>query len=331
MAEPALMAEVWRGDLVEGRHVGHAVIVDEDGGIVEAWGDPGRVIYPRSSAKMLQALPLVESGAAERAGLGPEELALACASHTGAQAHVSRVAAWLARLGLSEADLACGPQTPEDRAERHRLRAAGAAPGRLHNNCSGKHAGFLTLALESGGAAGYLGIDHPVQQAIKAAFEEVTGEQSPCWGIDGCSAPNHACTLLGFGRAMAKMAAPDRLPPARAEAARALVAAMAAHPLLIAGEGRICTEIGAALGGKAVIKTGAEGVFAAILPGRRLGIALKIDDGATRASEAAMAALLVRLGLFGRDDPLIARRAAAPVLSRNGELAGSVRAAEALF
>ena len=159
------MVEVWRGDIPELHHRGHAVVCDARGEIRAAWGDPEAVILPRSSCKMLQALPLLESGAGD--GLSSEQLALACASHQGAAMHVERVARWLADLGLGEADLRCGPQVPDDAPERHRLRAAGEAPCQLHNNCSGKHAGFLTLNRHLGGGAEYVEIDHPVQRAVK--------------------------------------------------------------------------------------------------------------------------------------------------------------------
>ncbi|NNU79142.1 asparaginase [Halovulum dunhuangense] len=331
MTEPVVLAELWRGDFLEGVHRGHAVIVDETGGIVAAWGDPKALIYPRSSSKMLQALPLVESGAADRAGLGSEELALACASHKGAHVHTERVARWLGSLGLSEADLRCGPQVPDDAEARHALRDAGRVPCQIHNNCSGKHAGFLTLARELGGGTEYIDADHPVQRAARAATEEMAGEESPGFGIDGCSAPNFVLSLHGFGRAMARMAATDTLAPRRADAARRLVAAMAAHPVLIGGTGSASTEITAAAEGRAVIKTGAEGVFGAILPEARLGIALKVEDGATRASDAAIAALLVRLGILPREHPAIASRIEAIQHNRRGVAAARIVAAEALF
>jgi len=316
------MVEVWRGDVPESRHRGHAVVCDAKGEIRAAWGDPAAVILPRSSCKMLQALPLVESGAAD--GLSAERLALACASHQGAAMHVGRVADWLADFGLGEQDLRCGPQVPDDAAERHRLRTAGEAPCQLHNNCSGKHAGFLTLNRHLGGGAEYVEIDHPVQRAVRAAFEEMCGEASPGWGIDGCSAPNFATSLHGLARAMARMADPNGLGPVREAAAGRLVAAMIAHPLLVAGEGRACSELMAAMDGVAV-KTGAEAVFVAILPRQGLGVALKIEDGATRASESAIAALLVRLGAIAADHPAAVRRLRPPILSRRGFPAGSIR------
>lgn len=312
--DAAPLAALWRTDLLESRHRGHVAIVDASGALVAAWGNPDAVIYPRSSAKMLQALPLVESGVE----LPSERLALACASHEGAGIHVLGVERWLADLGLEEADLRCGPQTPEDKAERRRLRALDEAPCQLHNNCSGKHAGFLMLNQRLGGGSEYVEIDHPVQKAVRAAFEEMTGADSPHWGIDGCSAPNFATTVSGLAHAMAKMASPASLGRARGDAAAALVAAMRAHPDLVAGEGRACTELMQAMGGRVAVKTGAEGVYVAILPERGLGIALKAEDGATRAAECAIATLLVRLGELDPADPACERRMAPVLPNRRG-------------
>ncbi len=329
MIDGVSMVEVWRGGFAESAHRGHAVLCDARGEIRAAWGDPGRVILPRSSCKMLQALPLVESGAG--AGLSTEQLALACASHQGAAIHVSRVAAWLADLGMSEADLRCGAQVPDDREERGRLREEVEAPCQLHNNCSGKHAGFLTLNRHLGGDPEYVDPDHPVQRAVRAAFEEMTGAPSPGYGIDGCSAPNFATTLHGLAWAMARMADPTGLGRARGRAAVALVDAMREHPLLVAGEGRACSELMAATGGVVAVKTGAEGVFVAIWPERGLGLALKIEDGGTRASECAVAALLVRLGALEANDPAALRRMAAPQVNRRGLVVGEIRPSAALW
>ncbi|QHQ36427.1 asparaginase [Algicella marina] len=331
MTNPPVLAEVWRGDLLESQHRGHAVIVTASGDIVEQWGDPAKLIYPRSSAKMLQALPLLESGAAQANRLESHHHALACASHNGAEIHTAPVAEWISALGLRESDLRCGPQVPDDAPARHALRAQGTPPCQLHNNCSGKHAGFLTLGQHLGAGPEYNDPEHPVQAAVRAAFEDMTGEISPGYGIDGCSAPNFSCTLKGLAVAMAKMATPESLQGSRRAAAEALVQAMIAHPLLVAGEGRACSELMAACGGRAAVKTGAEGVFVAILPEHKLGIALKIEDGTTRASEAAMAALLVRLGLLERDHPAAERRMKRPVMNRRDILTGHIRAAELLL
>lgn len=298
------MVELWRGGRLESLHLGHAVVADARG-IVAAWGDPAAVIYPRSSCKMIQALPLLETGAG--AGLDGRRLALACASHNGAAQHVGEVGRWLADLGLTEADLRCGAHEPADRDERDRLVRSGAAPCQIHNNCSGKHAGFLMLSRHLRAGPEYVAPDHPVQAAVRDAFEAVTGEASPGYGIDGCSAPNFATSLAGLARAMAAFAAARPDGDARARAMVALRQAMAAHPEMVAGEGRACTELMRAMDGVA-IKTGAEAVFVAILPAQGLGIALKIADGGTRAAEAAIVGLLARAGVLDPAHPAARRR-----------------------
>ena len=184
MADAARMAEIYRGTILESVHAGHAVICDETGQIVEAWGNPDAVVLPRSSCKMLQALPLMESGAG--ADLTGEQLALACASHSGEMIHVNKVKAWLRDLGLDEHALCCGPQASRDDALHDEMIREGREVTRAYNNCSGKHAGFLTLTKHLGAAPRYVAVDHPVQVAVKAAFEEGTGVSSPGFGIDGC-------------------------------------------------------------------------------------------------------------------------------------------------
>ncbi|RJL06452.1 asparaginase [Paracoccus aestuarii] len=321
---PAEMIELWRGDLRESLHRGHAVICDAHG-VVEAWGNPGQVIYPRSSCKMIQALPLIESGAADAAGLTARQLALACASHSGGAAHVDGVDRWLAGLGLADDDLRCGCHMPRDRVENRRLTCADLAPRQAHNNCSGKHAGFLTLNRHLGGGPDYERPDHPVQQAVRRAFEEVTAEDSPGFGIDGCSAPNWACTVEGLARAMARFANPG--PDARGRAMRRLVDAMRAHPDMVAGEGRSCTRLMGAMDGRVAVKTGAEAVFVAILPEQGLGVALKIEDGSTRASEAAITAILTHLGVLDAAEPAARDLLGGPIANWRGIATGALRPA----
>ena len=192
------LCEVWRGSLKESLHVGHAVVVDSSGSIVKSWGDPEQIFFSRSSSKMIQALPLVSSGAADKFGLSSQHIALACASHNAANIHTVLVEKWLLELGLSASDLCCGPQTPSDRDAKIDLFKANLKPCRIHNNCSGKHSGFLTLTKHLGAGANYVSIDHPVQKACLEAYEMTTNEISPGFGIDGCSAPNHAFTLKGI-------------------------------------------------------------------------------------------------------------------------------------
>lgn len=322
MTQPSPFAEIWRGPFLESVHSGHAVICDDTGQIVQAWGDPTTVILPRSSSKMIQALPLITSGAADKAGLSTEHLALACASHQGAAIHTDRVGKWLETLGLDDTAFRCGPQEPDDRDARNALIRAHDLPCQIHNNCSGKHAGFLTLNQHLGGDADYVDPAHPVQMACLTAFEEVTRETSPGFGIDGCSAPNHACTLHGMARAMASFAAaPDGSAQAR------LHQAMRLHPELVAGDSRACTELMRAMEGKVALKTGAEGFFIAILPDQKLGIALKAACGTTRAAECAIAALLVKLGVLDPTHPATLKRMNAPILNRRDLQTGVLKPA----
>ncbi|MCC5975215.1 MAG: asparaginase [Rubellimicrobium sp.] len=331
MTQDAELIEIWRGPFRESLHRGHAVICDGTGAIVEAWGDPQAVILPRSSAKMIQALPLVESGAADAFALGTERLALACASHIGASYHITRVQDWIAELGLTDDAFRCGPQTPNDRETRKSLICSDTRPCQYHNNCSGKHSGFLTLARHLKAGPEYVDPDHPVQRAVRSAFEEVTGEASPGFGIDGCSAPNFATTVHGLARAMAGFATAAGKGGARAAAQARLTEAMARHPELVAGERETCTELMRALPPGSAVKGGADGVYVAILPTLGLGVALKISDGAERGKDAAMAALLIRLGLLGRDDPAAKRRVFTETRNWRGIVTGTIRPAPGLL
>lgn len=319
------MVEIHRGPVIESWHAGHAVICDTSGQIVEAWGDPEAVILPRSSAKMIQALPLVASGAARAAGLGANRLALSCASHEGAPLHAKLVGEWLAERGLREDDLLCGPQPSRDKELRFEMIREGRKPGRILNNCSGKHSGFLTLTQHLKAGPDYVDPAHPVQVACREAFEEVTGETSPGFGIDGCSAPNFATSMTGMARAMAFFAGAAGRGDAQSKAAARLVEAMIAHPDLVAGEGRACTLLMRAASEPVAIKTGAEGYFIAILLGRGLGVAVKIADGATRAAECVIAALLVRLGVLEAGHPDVARFLNPAIRNWDGLVTGEIR------
>jgi L-asparaginase II len=328
MANPILV-EVTRGPLVESVHRGAIAIADAGGALRFALGDVETPIYPRSSLKPVQALPLVESGAADAFGLGDEEIALTCASHSGEPMHTTRVAAWLKKIGCSERDLACGAHPPRHEPTWEAMIRAGERPSRLHNNCSGKHAGFLTVARYWGIATeGYERIDHPVQQTVASALSELSGANDLPWGVDGCAAPNFALPLSAFARALAKVADPSSLVSPRKESASRIVNAMMAHPELVAGTGRACAILMRACKGVAV-KTGAEGFYAAMIPSRGLGIALKIDDGAGRAAETTIAVLLDRLGLLGNDKSArgILR---APVTNTRGDVVGERRPSTAL-
>jgi len=280
---------------------------------------------------MVQALPLLESGAARAYGLNTEQLALACASHNGAAIHTDRVTRWLNELGMSETDLRCGPQMPDHIDARIRMNKADEKPCQIHNNCSGKHTGFLTLNKHLKGSAEYIDPDHPVQKASLAALEETSGVESAGFGIDGCSAPNFATTLYGLAKAMAFFANATEGNDARETAAVELREAMMKHPDLVAGEGRACTGIMRELNGTGTAKTGADGVFTSILPELGLGVAVKIEDGTTIAAQCAIIAILVKLGALDANGGA-ARTWMSPIVhSRRGLVAGAIKPAAALL
>lgn len=327
MANPILV-EASRGPLPESWHRGALALCDAAGAVHTSLGDIERPIYPRSALKPIQALPLVESGAADALGLSAAEIALACGSHSGMPRHTEAVMAWLARLGCTEQDLACGPHEPLDATAAQTLHARGQMPGRRHNNCSGKHAGFLATARHLGlPLAGYTDPDHPVQRRVRETLADLAGcdPDRLVTGIDGCSAPNFALPLRALAHAAARLADPARLGPARQAAARRVIAAMRAYPDMVAGPGRFCTRVIARAASGAVIKAGAEGVFLAVLPAQGLGAALKIDDGAGRAAQVAMAHLLAGLGALDRRDPDMAVLLHPPVRNWRGEVVGALR------
>ncbi|HSO42754.1 MAG TPA: asparaginase [Rhodospirillales bacterium] len=294
-ANPALI-EVTRGGRIESIHRGAAVVMTAEGEVVAAWGDIDRPIFVRSAAKPLQALALVETGAADAFALAPEDLALACGSHGGEPRHVACVTAWLARLGLDGRALVCGPHPPLDPQATADLIRTGNAPTSIHNNCSGKHAGFLTVVRHLGlPLAGYGDPGHPLQQRIRQDVADMGDIEvgDDMLAIDGCGVPAFALPLRALALAFARFGRPHGLPPRRGEAVERLFAAMAAHPLMVAGNGRFDIAMITASNGGIVSKGGAEAVHAAAVPAAGLGLALKIDDGAKRAADAAMAALLL--------------------------------------
>ncbi|HSN31777.1 MAG TPA: asparaginase [Ideonella sp.] len=337
-----VLVEVLRGGQVESAHAGALAVVDADGGVVAALGDIDRPAFPRSAVKLLQALPLVESGAADRLGLADDALALACASHGGEAMHTRTAADMLARAGLDADALECGAHWPYHEATARALAAAGARPSPLHNNCSGKHAGFLCLACElarragadpRGFARGYVRPDHPAMREVTAALGEVTGcdlERAPR-GTDGCSIPTWAIPLRALALGFARVATGHGVEPARAEALRRLRTAVAARPELVGGSGRFDTRVMQRLGGRACIKPGAEGMYCAALTGRGLGVAIKIDDGNGRAAEVAMAALLGAFVALDGDEAAFMSGLAEPRLANwNGIEVGALRPAAAL-
>ncbi|MGN6772285.1 MAG: asparaginase [Rhizobiaceae bacterium] len=297
MDDPVLV-EVTRGGRVESRHRGAIAILDADGGVHMALGDIDRPVFPRSAVKSIQALPLVESGAADAFGFGEKELALACASHSGEPAHVALAGSMLKRAGLDRTALECGAHWPSRQEVTIELARSGATPTALHNNCSGKHSGFLSVCQHCGiDHHGYVRMDHRLQDMVRDALEGVTGATHGLdnSGTDGCSIPTYAIPLKSLALGFARMATGTRLGPKRAAAAKRLFSACMAEPFYVAGTERACTKIMEAGKGRVFVKTGAEGVYCAAVPELGLGIALKCDDGAGRASETVISSILAHL------------------------------------
>lgn len=320
------LVEVSRGPLVECVHQGAIVVADARGGIVHALGEATLTTYPRSALKPFQALPLAASGALEAFGWGEEELALACASHSAEAGHVGRVATMLASIGCTPADLQCGcPQRPPPPPG---LAAPinGASP--LQHNCSGKHTGFLALCRHQGWPTDtYLDPAHPAQQLVREAIAEAVGvsAESLVVGVDGCSAPAYAMPLTALARGYAVLA--EAATASESGSLRRIVAAMTAHPWLVAGSGRADTAFMSACPGRLLSKGGADGIQAFALPGLGLGVAIKIADGNALATQVAGAAVLEHFGLVerGREADLAPWRAPA-VRNARGLVTGAVSA-----
>lgn len=329
IAGSAALVDVTRGEMIESRHTGVAVIADPRGRVLDHWGDVERRVYPRSAIKSIQALAIVETGAADAFAVTDEELALACASHSGEPGHVDRIAAWLARIGCTVGDLECGAHRPYAEAADDALVRSGGAPTALLNNCSGKHTGFLTHIRRQGEPIeGYRHFHHPAQQRVLGILETLMVQdlRGAPRGIDGCSIPTYGVSIGALAVAMARMADPaGHLPDRRVAAIERVRTAWGRYPWLVAGTGRFDTRVMQAMGGRAMVKGGAEAVCCAALPEQGIGIALKIDDGGKRAAEVAMATLLAHVGAL---DPAVPEAPAllTPALTNwNGVAVGQVR------
>ncbi len=333
MTNPVLV-EVTRGNVVESAHRGAVAVYDAGGKPLLEIGDTARPVFPRSAVKAIQALPFVESGAADAYGFGDKELALACASHSGEPEHVELARSMLAKAGLDETALECGAHWPSDHEATIALARSGGSPGALHNNCSGKHSGFLCTCRHLGiDHRGYVKADHREQEMVREAMESVTGaiHDADHRGIDGCSIPTYAVPLRSYALGFARMATGKGLPSERAKAAQRLLKACMAEPFLVAGTGRADVALMRAAPGRIFVKAGAEGVYCAAVPEQGVGISLKCDDGAGRGAEVMIAAVLGKL--LKADTELAAKLAeiANPALeNRRGLKVGALRPAGAL-
>ena len=335
-AEP--LVEVTRGGITESRHRGHIVAVDPDGNILAHLGAPETVTYLRSSAKPHQAIPMVASGAADRFGFSEREVALACASHSGEPIHTEVASSMLEKIGLSAAALKCGIHEPFSQDISRQLREKGEAPNALQNNCSGKHAGMLALALHLGAPTEtYERPDNPVQLAIGRTVAQFSGIplEDIAVGVDGCGVPVFGITIKAMALMYARLISPPvEFDDAIKTACRRIVSAMSTYPELIGGSSdRLDTEIMRAAKGRLVSKVGAEGVYTVgVLPSEKwpqgFGLALKIEDGDDhRARPTVVIESLRQLGILV-DESLeaVARYAFFPVRNRPGDVVGEVSA-----
>jgi L-asparaginase II len=338
-----VLVDALRGGIVESFHRGAMAIVDADGATMLALGDIERPIFPRSACKVLQALPLVALGAADAFALSDEELALACASHGGEPGHAATAASMLAKAGLDAAALECGSHWPYNDAALKALAAAGQAPTALHNNCSGKHSGFVCVGCLMARAAGrpaaefvrgYIEPGHPVMREVSAALAATTGWDlaRTAVGTDGCSIPTYAIPLRHLAQAFARVATGVGLSADHARAALRLRQAVARAPWHVSGTGRFDTRVMQRLGERVFCKVGAEGMYCAALPEAGLGVAIKMDDGNNaRAAEVVMASvILARLRLADAERESIGGLADAPLINWNGREVGRLRANPAL-
>lgn len=328
MTDPVLV-EVTRGGIVESVHAGAYAVVGRGGELIASGGDIDRPVFPRSAIKALQCLAAIEAGVVETYGMADEEIALACASHNGEPAHVRVARSGLAKAGLSEQAYECGAHWPYPGEISRTMAANGEQAGQVHNNCSGKHTFMLASAASLAvDPKGYINRDHPVQQAIEKLIGEMCDydlTDTPC-GIDGCSVPTWAIPLRNVALGFQRLGSGDDLSDERAAASRRIIAAVRAHPFMVAGTRRFCTDLMTAVP-RAFVKTGAEGVFCATIAHAGIGIALKCDDGADRAAEAALAAVMAKLDCWSNTErERLQSMSTVAVRNWNGFRTGEVRA-----
>ena len=328
---PKVLVKVIRGDTVESAHRGHLIAINGSGETVASIGDPKAVTFFRSASKPFQAVPCITSGAADAFNFSEEEIALACASHSGEQRHVRIAGLMLERIGLNEAHLHCGSHLPFYEKESERMLRVGEYATQLHNNCSGKHAAMLALAKHiEADINTYELLENPVQQKILAAISQFT--ETPvnkiAVAIDGCCAPNFALPLHAMATAFMNLIRPEKFDQKTQDAAARIVAAMLNHPELIGGSERLDTMLMQAAEGKIISKVGADGVWlCGVLPSEKyqtgLAIALKIEDGDDKRARPVVAVEILRqLGILSAED--LPDVSPMPIKNRRGDVVGKV-------
>lgn len=324
----ALEVEVLRGETLESLHHVHAVVVDVSGKVVKAFGDPNFLTFPRSAIKMLQALPLLESGAAAQFNLSDREICMACSSHHAEKKHIEVVRQWLSRMTAGEADLACGPQKPSNDLALQEMILKGNTASRLFNNCSGKHAGFLSTCLHlKEETRGYEKYEHNMQKRLRKVLSETMriDHEKLAYGIDGCSIVSYATPLQNIAIGMSALINPKETAD-RIAAAKRILKAVTAEPFYLAGTGDFTSEVNQVTQGRSIVKVGAEGVYAGLIPEKGWAFAVKAVDGAKRAAELVTARLLQQWGGMNAMESQALTCFTQPLLSSwAGEHVGSIR------
>ncbi len=298
------LVNIWRGNAIESRHRGAVAVVDASGRSLMAVGDVHRPVFPRSSIKFLQCLPLIESGAAANFQLDERHISFACASHNAEQEHVQLAQEWLQRIGSDVEHLECGATLPMGSKASVEFSASGAAPTRLHNNCSGKHTAMLSICKHLGEQTNnYRLYNHPAQRRWFDVLESMSSTrvtQLP-WGYDGCGIPALAMPLQRIGLAMARFGAKSGVSSDRREAIEQVISAVTQHPFLVAGSDRLCTDLMSRHAPQILVKVGAEGFYTAVVPEQQIGVAIKMDDGNVRGAEVVLGAVLQKIGVLDDD------------------------------
>ncbi|MBO9668745.1 MAG: asparaginase [Bdellovibrio sp.] len=331
ISKQPLVVEVLRGPAVESVHQVMIAVVNESGQLLHAWGNPQYPTFPRSAIKMLQALPLIESGAADKFQLDEKQIALACASHRGEKDHLSALSQWAEKIQVKESSYVCGAHLPYNEASAHDFIRRNQSPTPLCNNCAGKHSGILTTCLHLGeDIKGYENYEHSAQKRLRKILTEtmrIDHSKAP-HGVDGCGIPTYAVPLQAIATGMSVFVN-SKETPARKTACDRILKAIRNNPFYIAGSDDFATAVIEKTQGRAIIKGGAEGVFAGVLPDKKVAFAIKVADGAGRAAQIATVQLLLQLGGMTIDEAKALSKFTMPQITNwKGDVVGQLRIAK---
>lgn len=330
-----ILVEVYRGEVLESFHRGVVCVVDKDGKIIYSEGDVQQICYPRSALKLIQVLPLLEHGGMEHFGFTLEEIAIMCGSHNGEPEHQRVVNSILNKIGLDKEHLFCGPQYPTDRQTANSLIKNSEKPHHIHNNCSGKHAGFLAYSVLRGwDTKNYISPEHPLQQEIlqtSADFYEYPKEKMNI-AYDGCSAPIFSVPVYNQAVGYKNLVHPPQFSDERKKACATVVEAVTKYPFMVAGSKRYCTDMMQITAPKIIGKTGAEGIFSMALPEQKIGVTIKIDDGKMLPQYNVAQRFVEATGMFNKEElaPL-QHYQEAEIKNFNKFVSGKITTREGLF